>query len=279
MRKPFSEDFVTTQKFGENPDMYEQFGLLGHNGIDFGLPTGTKVLAPHAGKIIEATLDPQGYGLYLKIENDKEGSVLAHLREFRVGVGDIVLENQLVGYSDNSGNSTGPHLHWGYYLFPRDRQNGYAGFINQESLITNSGVTVAVEDAIFKELVRKSTITDRVASKLNVENSETIILGELDKLISYEDAVVQKDKQLSEDNQKIEELEKKLQDLTSINESLLVENADIKSQVNKNSETISKQKIDIGTMAVQIEDLKKGLNQPVYMGIKKWLIDVINKFL
>ena len=135
MIKPFKKDFILTQGFGENPASYTKFGINGHNGLDYGLPTGTEVKAPHSGKVIEATLDSKGYGIYLKIENDIEGSVLAHLREFRVGVGDTVSEGQLVAYSDNSGNSTGAHLHWGYYLFPRDRGNGYAGFINQLPLL------------------------------------------------------------------------------------------------------------------------------------------------
>jgi len=136
MRKPFDGDYRVTQIFGVNPQDYAQFGMKGHNGIDYALPTGTHVLAPHSGKVIEATLDPVGYGLYIKIENDIEGSVLAHFKEFRVGVGDTVTEGQLIAFSDNSGNSTGPHLHWGYYRFPRDRSNGYAGFIDQTPYLT-----------------------------------------------------------------------------------------------------------------------------------------------
>ena len=135
MIKPFRGDYRLTQGFGENPASYAKFGLKGHNGLDYGLPTGTQVIAPHSGKVIEATNDPNGYGNYLKIENDKEGSVLAHLQSFQVKVGDIVSEGQPVGFSNNTGNSTGPHLHWGYYTQPRNRQNGYAGFIDQINLI------------------------------------------------------------------------------------------------------------------------------------------------
>lgn len=135
MKKPFHQDFILTQGFGENPANYAKFGLKGHNGLDYALPAGTDVIAPHAGKVIEAAFDTPGYGLYLKIENDKEGSVLAHLKDNLVSVGDTVSEGQLIAHSNNTGNSTGPHLHWGYYLFPRDRTNGYAGFINQLPLL------------------------------------------------------------------------------------------------------------------------------------------------
>ena len=136
MKKPFHENWPLTQGFGENPASYAKFGLKGHNGLDYGLPTGTDVIAPHAGKIIEVAYDATGYGYYIKIENNKEGSVLAHLKESLVSVGSTVTEGQLIAHSDNTGNSTGPHLHWGYYLFPRDRANGYAGFINQLPLLT-----------------------------------------------------------------------------------------------------------------------------------------------
>ncbi len=145
MKKPFSGNYEITQIFGVNPQNYSQFGLKGHNGIDYALPSGTNVLAPHDGKIIEATLDPAGYGLYTKIENDIEGSVLAHFKELRVGVGDAVSEGQLIALSDNSGNSTGPHLHWGYYRFPRNRQNGFAGFIDQTPYISSDDYFLGID--------------------------------------------------------------------------------------------------------------------------------------
>ena len=133
---PYRGSFTLTQPFGVNKANYVQFGLLGHNGLDYGLPSNTQVIAPHDGKVIETAFDATGYGNYLKIENAKEGSVLAHLASFQVKVGDTVSQGQPVALSNNTGNSTGSHLHWGYYLFPRDRTNGYAGFINQLPLLT-----------------------------------------------------------------------------------------------------------------------------------------------
>ena len=144
MRKPFHQDFPLTQTFANKfilngVDVYAQYGLKGHNGLDYGLPNGTDVLAPHGGKVIEVFHEGSiGYGLYIKIENDKEGSVLAHLSGTLVSVGNIVVEGQLIAHSGNTGNSTAPHLHWGYYLFPRNRQNGYAGFIDQILLLNNN---------------------------------------------------------------------------------------------------------------------------------------------
>ena len=142
MIKPFRGDFQLTQTWGNKfflngVDVYAQYGLKGHDGLDYGLPSGTQIIAPHNGKIIEvADQGNTGYGKYIKIENDKGGSVLAHLQTFQVKVGDTVSEGQPIALSDNTGNSTGPHLHWGYYLFPRNRGNGYAGFIDQMPFLT-----------------------------------------------------------------------------------------------------------------------------------------------
>ena len=182
MRRPFSGNFILTQGFGENPSSYSKFGMRGHNGLDYGLPTGTPVLAPHGGRIIEATNDPAGYGLYVKIENSVEGSVLAHLRNFAVKVGDQVAESQVIGYSDNTGNSTGPHLHWGYYKFPRNRQNGYAGFIDQAPLLPprDSGQT---QGNVYKgyDLTNKDSMRIAVDVLVKLQSGDLVEKVKLDE--------------------------------------------------------------------------------------------------
>lgn len=146
MRLPFNGAFPVSQTFGnkffrligdKQVDVYAEYGYKGHNGIDYALPTGTPVLAPHSGIIKEATFDASGYGYYVKIENDDEGSVLAHLETIKVSIGFQLIEGDLIGTSDNSGNSTAPHLHWGYYKKPRNRDNGYGGFIDQTPYMPN----------------------------------------------------------------------------------------------------------------------------------------------
>ena len=142
MRLPYNGQYPITQVWGnkliqDGKEFYAQFGLAGHNGTDIGLPSGTEVLAPHSGKVIESYFDPSGYGNYIKIENAVEGSILAHLQEVFVEVGFQVKEGDLIAKSDNTGLSTGPHLHWGYYKFPRDRKNGYGGTIDPTPFIDN----------------------------------------------------------------------------------------------------------------------------------------------
>lgn len=153
MRYPFNGSFRLTQGFGGNPAAYAKFGLKGHNGLDYGLPTGTPVVAPILGKVTQAGFDASGYGNYIKIENDKYGTVLAHLQSYSVKVGQQVSEGQQIGLSDNTGNSTGPHLHWGVHPFPRNTSNGYNGYIDQTNLIGQNEGGVQMSDSDRKALV------------------------------------------------------------------------------------------------------------------------------
>jgi len=133
----FIGDFRISQKFGMNIAMYKKFGLKGHNGIDFACPTGTQLLAPMDGKIIEIGFDKGGYGNYLKIWSQVQRCcvIYAHLKSFNVKYGQFVMSGQLVGLSGNTGYSTGSHLHFGLCLtnifgYRLYRNNGYSGYIN-----------------------------------------------------------------------------------------------------------------------------------------------------
>ena len=130
MRRPFEGKYPITQEWGVNPQDYAKLGLKGHNGVDYATPIGTPILAPHNGTVVEAAYDATGYGTYVKIENDEEGSILAHLSKHLVNPGDYVTEGTQIGISGNTGNSTGPHLHWGYYRKPRNKSDGYSGTTN-----------------------------------------------------------------------------------------------------------------------------------------------------
>ncbi len=133
MNYPVRKVYIT-QEWGVNPSTYASLGLKGHNGIDLRIfdNNGVKavsgdLIAPHDGKIIEAGNDPDGYGIYYKIENDIEGSILGHNKQLLYKVGDSVKEGQLIGCTDNTGWSTGSHVHWGYYRKPRNKADGYSG--------------------------------------------------------------------------------------------------------------------------------------------------------
>ena len=135
MRKPFLGDYPIIQHFGENPEVYARFSLIGHNGLDYGTPNETPLYSCIDGVVTEATNDPGGYGVYVKCENEQYGVLFAHLSRLNVGETQPVQEGELLGWSDNTGFSTGPHLHLGIFTKPRQTGNGYNGYVDPEPLL------------------------------------------------------------------------------------------------------------------------------------------------
>lgn len=121
----FKNLFCITQYFGHTE--FAQSGAYRgaqHNGIDFGSPTGTKVVAAASG-VVEATGNTDvyrgcySYGKWVLIKHNNGLSTLyAHLSYVSVGQGDAVPIGGLVGYSGKTGYATGPHLH--FTLFASD---------------------------------------------------------------------------------------------------------------------------------------------------------------
>jgi murein DD-endopeptidase MepM/ murein hydrolase activator NlpD len=87
-----------------------------HTGADFLSPTGRPVKAPNAGRIVLAA--PQYFSGNTVIIDHGLGlfSLLAHLSEIDVKVGDTVNAGDVVGKVGATGRVTGPHLHWSVRL-------------------------------------------------------------------------------------------------------------------------------------------------------------------
>jgi len=107
-RQPFSGEWPITQYYGET--VTSSF----HTGIDYGCPLGTAIMASADGVIRYAGFDQTGYGNCVIIEHDVSHATLyAHLSMIRFTVtGKVVKQGEVIGYSGNTGNSTGPHLHF-----------------------------------------------------------------------------------------------------------------------------------------------------------------------
>lgn len=95
-----------------------------HTGIDYGISTGTKVMASCGGTVIQAGWNG-GYGYCVTIQHSNGIKTrYAHLSKVLVSVGQKVSQGQKIALSGNTGNSTGPHLHFeiivnGSYVDPR----------------------------------------------------------------------------------------------------------------------------------------------------------------
>lgn len=90
-------------------------GIHGHNAIDIGVAQGTPLLASANGKVLVTKMGGYngGYGNMIIIAHaGNVQTVYAHLKEVYVTAGDIVVQGQIIGATGNTGNSTGPHLHF-----------------------------------------------------------------------------------------------------------------------------------------------------------------------
>lgn len=88
-----------------------------HAGVDWATPVGTPVMAVADGTISFAGI-AGGFGNHVRIQHPGFETSYSHLERFAEGatVGKAVKQGDLIGYSGNSGLSTGPHLHFQYYI-------------------------------------------------------------------------------------------------------------------------------------------------------------------
>ena len=119
-------DFRISSQYGEDR------GTHRHSGIDLAIPTGTTVAAAKKGTVSFAGWG-NGYGYRVVIDHeDGTQTTYNHLSDIGVKVGDHVNAGTSIALSGNTGNSTGPHLHFevkkdGRYVDPTlyyDFENG-----------------------------------------------------------------------------------------------------------------------------------------------------------
>lgn len=133
-----------TQYFGntpfatKNPQVYNG---KGHTGVDFAASIGTPVYSALEGTVIgvaNTDLAPRcySYGKWIMVKHKNGLSTLyAHLSLQIVRNGDQVTTGQLIGYSGNTGYSTGPHLHFGVYASEGVRVTTLPGSVNCKGVL------------------------------------------------------------------------------------------------------------------------------------------------
>ncbi len=92
---------------------FTQYYWAGHRAIDVALPEGSAAVAADTGTVTYAGWNNTGYG-YLIVVNHGNGyeTFYAHLRGVNVAVGQVVVQGQVIGATGNTGNSSGPHIHF-----------------------------------------------------------------------------------------------------------------------------------------------------------------------
>ncbi len=117
-----TDDVYVTQRFGKTSASGRLYVSGSHNGVDFKATIGTPIKAVADG-IVGGTGDTDkecrkvSFGRWIMIKhNNGLASVYGHLSVISVNTGDTVKVGQIIGYSGNTGYSTGPHLHLGVYV-------------------------------------------------------------------------------------------------------------------------------------------------------------------
>ena len=88
-----------------------------HGGIDIACSTGASVMASSSGVVIEAGWNGS-YGYTILINHpDGKQTRYAHLSRLYVSYGQSVSQGEVIGLSGNTGNSTGPHLHFEIHVY------------------------------------------------------------------------------------------------------------------------------------------------------------------
>lgn len=134
-RFPFNGNFPLTFSFGQQSDneeikkKFQEWGINGHHGLDFGLPEGTEILAVDSGKIIQSGNNAD-FGISVTIQHSWGQSLYAHLQETKVNQDQEVQAGDLIGLSGQSGSAYGQHLHFAIKPNNPDPNNGYLGFID-----------------------------------------------------------------------------------------------------------------------------------------------------
>ncbi|CAM5245373.1 M23 family metallopeptidase [Streptomyces griseomycini] len=107
------KNYRLSASFAQNGGMWASK----HSGQDYAVPTGTPVVATHGGTVVKAGPNGAGdgpaYGNAVVIKHGNGVySQYAHLSQVNVQVGQVVKTGQKIALSGNTGNSSGPHLHF-----------------------------------------------------------------------------------------------------------------------------------------------------------------------
>jgi murein DD-endopeptidase MepM/ murein hydrolase activator NlpD len=193
---------IISQVFGANSQFYSDpkyGGIKGHNGVDFMAQHGYPIYATHDGLASYQIDAGGGHGVVIITDKEFEGgggqicywkTISWHLCDglkephfaspFQGKTGFTPVQNgDLLGYADNTGASTGDHLHfglkpvakgedWGTWL-NLAQSNGYGGAVDPQPYFDRS--TPVQIQIMTKEISLLSTLIEKLKELLNMKSS------------------------------------------------------------------------------------------------------------
>lgn len=115
------DKIIVTQRFGKTSASKRLYTSGSHNGADFGALVGTPVKSALEGVVIgtgntDLVKGCYSFGKWVMVKHPNGlSTVYAHLSLIKAIEGQSVATGDVIGYSGNTGYSTGPHLHLGVY--------------------------------------------------------------------------------------------------------------------------------------------------------------------
>jgi len=176
----------TSGVFGEWPEWRQDAGLLWHPATDYPSPLDNPILAPDDGDVLYSgpgwSLGTLGY--YTIFDAGDYGLLLAHQdRAYPELVRKGVKKGQTIGYSGNTGWSTGPHVHavmstlrYRNGAFDFARESG--GVVDPRAYLNNGYRDESVLTSMFVQGVAPGNIW-HVVTKRVVTKAELYLLGRL----------------------------------------------------------------------------------------------------
>ena len=122
------KDASVSSHYGRRRDPFTNLPAF-HSGIDFSGPSGTPIYAPADG-IVRKAGPATGYGLLVELEHGRGISTknfkptdyvtrYGHLSRLAVQTNRFIQRGELLGYTGNTGRSTGSHLHYEIHVNKR----------------------------------------------------------------------------------------------------------------------------------------------------------------
>ncbi|MFD3719264.1 M23 family metallopeptidase [Streptomyces sp. NPDC058674] len=132
------EKYTLSATFGRGGSMWSHK----HSGQDFAVPVGTPVQSVGAGTVVKAGPNGGGdgpaYGNAIVIRHaNNTYSQYAHLSRIQVKIGQKVSKDKQIALSGNTGNSSGPHLHFEIRTTPN-----YGSAVNPIAFLRKAGVSL-----------------------------------------------------------------------------------------------------------------------------------------
>ncbi len=130
------DNIYITQLFGKTVSAQRLYASGTHNGVDFRASVGTPIRSVAAGTVkgygnTDRYPGCYSYGRWILIEHDNGlSSLYAHLSVISAQEGQRVDRGSIIGYSGNTGYSTGPHLHLTIYTSQGVKIQQYTSSIN-----------------------------------------------------------------------------------------------------------------------------------------------------